>query len=61
MRVEVLRPLNLKGRTVSVGKIIELDDVTAKKLIGSKAVEEIKELKEQVKAETKNLTTGEQK
>ena len=54
MRVKTLKPLHHKGKTVEVGKEIELDDVAAKKLIDIKAVEEIKEQKAQTK-------TGDQK
>ncbi|WP_418180745.1 hypothetical protein ACNSOL_01360 [Aliarcobacter lanthieri] len=57
MKLRALKPLNHKGKTVEVGKIVEIDDVVAKKLIEAKAAEEIKEQK----IETKNLTTGEQK
>ncbi|WP_026804684.1 DUF7210 family protein [Aliarcobacter lanthieri] len=60
MKLKALKPLNHKGKTVEVGKIVEIDDVVAKKLIEVKAAEEIKEVKEQ-KIETKNLTTGENK
>ncbi|RBQ28414.1 DUF7210 family protein [Aliarcobacter vitoriensis] len=60
MKVEVLKPLNHKGKTVEIGKIIELDDDTAKKLIVVKAVKTVEEVKAQ-KNENKNLTIGEQK
>lgn len=43
MKVKVLKPVNHKNRTVKVGEVIELDDVTAKKLIEIKAVEEVKD------------------
>lgn len=49
MKVRALQPLNNKGKTVEKGKVIELDDVAAKKLIDIKAVEEIKEQKAQTK------------
>ena len=49
MTIKALKPLNYKGKTVETGKIIELDDMTAKKLVEIKAVEEIKEQKAQTK------------
>ncbi len=49
MTIKALKPLNHKGKTVEKGKVIELDDMTAKKLIDKKAVEEIKEQKAQTK------------
>lgn len=48
MKVRVLKPLNHKGKTVKENKVVELEDVTAKKLIELKAVEEIKEVTTQV-------------
>ena len=53
MKVEALKPLNCKGKTISVGSIIDIEDVVAKKLIDKKAAKEVKN-------ETKILT-GEQK
>lgn len=53
MKVEALKPLNYKGKTVKIGSIVEIEDVAAKKLIDKKAVKEVKN-------ETKNLT-GDQK
>lgn len=49
MKVRVIKPLNYEGKTVEKGKIIELDDVIAKKLIDKKAVEEVKEQKIETK------------
>jgi hypothetical protein len=48
LKVRVLKPLNHKGKTVKENKVVELEDVTAKKLIELKAVEEIKEVTTQV-------------
>ncbi len=42
MKVRALKPLNVKGRTVKEGSEVELSDEVAKKLIATKAVEEIK-------------------
>lgn len=50
MKVKALQSLNHKGKTVEKGKVIELDDVTAKKLIEKKAVEEVKEQKIETKS-----------
>lgn len=49
MKVEAIKPLNYKGKTISVGSIIDIEDSAAKKLIDKKAVEEIKEQKDQTK------------
>lgn len=49
MKVEAIKPLNYKGKTISVGSIIDIEDSAAKKLIDKKAVEEIKEQKAQTK------------
>lgn len=50
MKVIAIKPLNHKGKTVEKGKVIELDDVTAKKLIEERAVEEVKEQKIETKS-----------
>ncbi len=57
MKVKVLKPVNHKNRTVKVGEVIELDDVTAKKLIEIKAVEEVKD----ATTVANKTTTGESK
>lgn len=44
MKVKAIVPLNHKGRTVAIDEIIELEDeVAAKTLIETKAVEEVKD------------------
>ncbi|OCL99520.1 hypothetical protein AAX29_00561 [Aliarcobacter thereius] len=53
MKVEALKELNYKGRTLKKGSIVEIDEVAAKKLIEVKAVKEVKN-------EIKNLI-GDQK
>ena len=45
-----IKPLNYEGKTGEKGKVIELDDVVAKKLIEKKAVEEVKEQKIETKS-----------
>ncbi|MCT7596430.1 DUF7210 family protein [Aliarcobacter butzleri] len=50
MKVIAIKPLNYEGKTVEKGKVIELDDVAAKKLIEKKAVEEVKEQKIETKS-----------
>ena len=49
MKVRVIKPLNHEGKTVEKGKVLELEDVVAKKLIEKKAVEEVKEQKIETK------------
>ena len=44
MKVEALKPLNHKGKTVGKAEVIELEDeVAAKRLIELEAVKEVKE------------------
>jgi hypothetical protein len=42
-KVKAIKPLNHKGRKVQVNEEIELDEITAKKLIEVKAVKELKQ------------------
>lgn len=50
MKVIAIKPLNHEGKTVKKGKVLELEDVVAKKLIEVKAVEEVKEQKTETKS-----------
>jgi hypothetical protein len=56
MNIRALVSLNHKDKTIEIGEIIELEDeVAAKKLIETKAVEEVKDMT------SINKTTGETK